>query len=114
MGKIRAARRLVAAGRGTIVLERRADEVDAVERWVSEALTPCKPSSASSSAPSFDQCISARWGWLQAYAQLGDRPRPASGSWIAACCLVRELPLATFNIKDHADFAEHEGLQLIH
>ena len=34
-------------------------------------------------------------------------------SWIAACCLVRELPLATLNIKDFADFAEHEGLQLI-
>jgi len=26
---------------------------------------------------------------------------------------VRELPLATLNIKDFADFAEHEGLQLI-
>ena len=29
------------------------------------------------------------------------------------CCLTRELPLATFNIKDYADFAEHEGLELI-
>ena len=33
--------------------------------------------------------------------------------WIAACCLVRELPLATFNIKDYADFVEHEGLELV-
>jgi hypothetical protein len=24
------------------------------------------------------------------------------------------LPLATLNIKDYADFAEHEGLELIH
>jgi hypothetical protein len=25
---------------------------------------------------------------------------------------VRELPLATFNVKDFADFAAHEGLDL--
>jgi predicted nucleic acid-binding protein len=49
------------------------------------------------------------------------RPTPSSAaghdandSWIAACCLVRDLPLATFNIKDFADFAEHEGLELVH
>jgi predicted nucleic acid-binding protein len=30
-------------------------------------------------------------------------PRPISDAWIAACCLVRELPLATLNIKDYAD-----------
>jgi len=34
-------------------------------------------------------------------------------TWIAACCLVRALPLASLNVKDFADFAEHEGLQLI-
>ena len=42
------------------------------------------------------------------------RPRPVNDSWIAACCLARELPLATLNIKDYADFAEHEGLELVH
>jgi predicted nucleic acid-binding protein len=46
------------------------------------------------------------------------RPRPATrrsnDSWIAACCIARELPLATLNIKDYADFAEHEGLELVH
>jgi hypothetical protein len=30
-------------------------------------------------------------------------------TWIAACCLARELPLATLNLKDFADFVEHEG-----
>lgn len=34
-------------------------------------------------------------------------------SWIAACCLVRDLPLATFNTRDYLDFAEHEGLDLL-
>ena len=27
--------------------------------------------------------------------------------------LARELPLASFNIKDDADFDEHEGLELV-
>jgi hypothetical protein len=58
----------------------------------------------------YDQHVATRWGEIQAYAQLRGRPRPANDSWIAACCLVRELPLATFNINDNADFAEHEGL----
>ncbi len=48
---------------------------------------------------------------LESYAQLRGRPRSANDSWIAACCLVRALPLATFNVKDYADFAEHEGPQ---
>jgi predicted nucleic acid-binding protein len=34
-------------------------------------------------------------------------------TWIAACCLVRDLPLATLNLKDYADFAEHEQLRVI-
>jgi predicted nucleic acid-binding protein len=62
----------------------------------------------------YDQHVAARWGEIQAYAQLRGRPRPANDSWTAACCLVRGLPLATFNIKDYADFAEHEGLELVH
>lgn len=61
----------------------------------------------------YDQLVAARWGELQAYAQLRGRPRPVNDSWIAACCLVRELPLATLNTKDFANFAEHEGLVLI-
>jgi len=62
----------------------------------------------------YDQHVATRWGEIQAYAQLRARPRPANDSWIAACCLVRGLPLATFNIKDFADFAEHEGLEIVH
>jgi hypothetical protein len=33
--------------------------------------------------------------------------------WIAACRLARDLPLATFNVKDHADSVENEGLELV-
>jgi hypothetical protein len=33
-------------------------------------------------------------------------------SWIAACCLVDRLPLATFNGKDFADFGEYDGPRL--
>jgi toxin FitB len=38
---------------------------------------------------------------------------PANDSWIAACCLAHQFPLATFNIKDFEDFAEHDGLHLV-
>jgi predicted nucleic acid-binding protein len=62
----------------------------------------------------YDQRVVTRWGEIQAYAQLRGRPRPVNDSWIAACCLVRALPLATFSIKDYADFTEHEGLELVH
>ena len=41
------------------------------------------------------------------------RPRPQNDTWIAACCLVYDLPLATLNVKDFADFADHEGLRII-
>lgn len=60
-----------------------------------------------------DRHVATRWGEIQAYAQLRGRPRPANDSWIAACCLVRDAPPATFNVKDFADFAEHEGLELL-
>lgn len=38
---------------------------------------------------------------------------PVNDSWIAACCLARDLPLATLNIKDNADLAKREGLALL-
>jgi toxin FitB len=52
-------------------------------------------------------------GRISAEARRRGRPRPANDSWIAACCLAREFPLATLNVKDFEDFAEHAGLQLI-
>ena len=61
----------------------------------------------------YDARVSSLWGQLQAYSQLRGRPRPVNDSWIAACCLARDLPLATYNVKDFQDFAEHEGLVLL-
>ena len=61
----------------------------------------------------YSERVARRRGELQAHAQLRGRPRPVNDTWIAACCLVRALPLASLNVKDFADFAEHEGLQLI-
>jgi predicted nucleic acid-binding protein len=40
-------------------------------------------------------------------------PRPVNDTWIASCCLVDDPPLATFNVKDFADFAEHDRLRLV-
>lgn len=50
---------------------------------------------------------------IQAQARLRGRPRPVNDAWVAACCIARDLPLATLNTKDYIDFAEHEGLTLI-
>lgn len=48
-----------------------------------------------------------------AYAEKRGRPRPVNDSWIAACCLVQDVPLATLNTGHFGDFAEHEGLKII-
>jgi predicted nucleic acid-binding protein len=57
--------------------------------------------------------VALTWGDLQAQAQLRGRPRPTNDTWVAACCLVRDLPLVTFNRKDLEDFADHDGLRLL-
>jgi len=56
--------------------------------------------------------VAYTWGNLAAAAQQRGRPRPANDMWIAACCLAEGTPLATRNVKDYADFAEHHGLRL--
>jgi predicted nucleic acid-binding protein len=60
----------------------------------------------------YDPDVAIAWGDLQARAQLRGRPRPVNDTWIAACCLVHQIPLATFNLKDFEDFAQHDGLLL--
>lgn len=59
-----------------------------------------------------DDDVCRVWGEICGAARRRGRPRPANDSWIAACCLSHDLPLATFNIKDYEDFVEHEGLLL--
>ena len=85
-----------------------------VRQWGPRSLDTMRTFLAALAVLPYDQRVATRWGEIQAYAQLRGRPRPVNDSWIAACCLVRALPLATFNIKDYADFVEHEGLQLVH
>lgn len=57
--------------------------------------------------------VAATWGEMSAAATQRGRPRPVNDSWVAACCLAYGLPLATLNVKDFADFAEHDGLELV-
>jgi toxin FitB len=72
-----------------------------LERWLSRVIVIDS-----------DDGVCRVWGEICGAARRRGRPRPANDSWIAACCLSRALPLATFNVKDHADFVEHEGLLL--
>jgi toxin FitB len=59
-----------------------------------------------------DETVATAWGYLAARAHARGRPRPVNDSWIAACCIVNRVPLATFNTKDFADFVHHDGLVL--
>lgn len=57
--------------------------------------------------------VARKWGEIIAYADKRGRPRPINDSWITACCLTYDLPLATLNVRDFEDFVEYEGLQII-
>jgi predicted nucleic acid-binding protein len=61
----------------------------------------------------YDREVARTWGRLSARGHHRGRPRPTNDMWIAACCLTAGLPLATLNVKDFADFATYEGLQLV-
>ncbi|GAA4025487.1 hypothetical protein GCM10022247_57780 [Allokutzneria multivorans] len=75
---------------------------DALERWLTRMVVlPGTPK------------VARKWGEITACAKVRGRPRPANDTWIAACCLAYEAPLATLNVKDFADFADHEGLRLL-
>jgi len=60
-----------------------------------------------------DESVADVWGVLSAATSLRGRTRPQNHLWIAATCLTYGLPLATLNVKDYEDFADHHGLQLI-
>lgn len=57
--------------------------------------------------------VARRWGEIVGYADRRGRPRPVNDSWIAACCLTYELPLATLNVVDYQDYVTFEGLEVI-
>ena len=61
----------------------------------------------------YDEQVAWKWGRLSVSAEQRGRPRPINDTWIAACCLVADLPLVTLNLKDFKDFAEHDGLRII-
>ena len=61
----------------------------------------------------YDQRVAWKWGRLSVQSERRGRTRPINDTWIAACCLIADLPLATLNLKDFEDFAEHDGLHLI-
>ncbi|HEX3781412.1 MAG TPA: type II toxin-antitoxin system VapC family toxin [Pseudonocardiaceae bacterium] len=57
--------------------------------------------------------VARTWGVISAAADKRGRPRPQNDTWIAACCLTYEVPIATLNTKDFIDFTEHEGLVML-
>lgn len=57
--------------------------------------------------------VAKKWGEVAAFAVRRGRPRPQNDTWIAASCLAYDVPLATLNTKDFADFVDYEGLELL-
>ena len=60
-----------------------------------------------------DADVSRQWGRSSGLAIVRGRPRPDNDAWIAACCQVHGLPLATYNVKDFAYHVEHDELVLV-
>ena len=60
-----------------------------------------------------DREVTRVWGATAARADARGRPRPANDTWIAACCLAKDLPLLTLNLRDFEDFERFEGLRLL-
>jgi predicted nucleic acid-binding protein len=60
-----------------------------------------------------DEAVARTWGRISSAGYVRGRPRPGNDTWIAACCLARALPLATYDLKDYIDFVQHEGLTLV-
>ena len=96
---------------------RRADEVDGaalcVRSWGPRKLAELADWRHHVVTLPYSELVAVRWGELQAHAERRGRPRPVNDTWITACCLVRNLPLATLNLKDFKDFADHDGLRVI-
>lgn len=57
-----------------------------------------------------DPIVARRWGELTGLALRAGRPLPANDAWIAACCLVHDVALATYNRRD---FETIDELKLI-
>jgi predicted nucleic acid-binding protein len=55
-----------------------------------------------------DPIVARRWGELTGLALRAGRPLPANDAWIAACCLVHDVALATYNLRDFEAIAELE------
>lgn len=69
-----------------------------LERWLSRVLVVDS-----------EDAVSRTWGRIAAAAHRRGRPRPVNDSWIAACCLSYDVPLATLNVKDFEDLARARG-----
>jgi predicted nucleic acid-binding protein len=60
-----------------------------------------------------DKSVADVCGVIAAEAQQRGRPRQRNDTWIAACGLAHDLPVATMNVKDFDDFRIHHGLSIV-
>lgn len=107
MHHIRHARRADTVGGGAPLGQSRRH---ALTQWLSTI--PVLPYPVRDDDPVVED-VARMWGAISGRALIRGMPRPTNDSWIAACCLIYQLPLATLNAKDFKDYSEHEGLELL-
>lgn len=61
----------------------------------------------------YSRAVAQRWAWLTVRARERGRARPTNDTWIAACCLAYDVPLATLDHRHFGDFADNDGLRLL-
>lgn len=54
--------------------------------------------------------VARRWGEITGAGLRAGRPLPANDAWVAACCLVHGLALATGNVRHYVSV---QGLELV-
>jgi predicted nucleic acid-binding protein len=79
-------------------------------RWGTRRVNTLKGWLAEVPVISADARVARAWGRLTGRALGSGQPLPANDAWIASCCIVHGLALATYNVRDYASI---EGLRLV-
>jgi predicted nucleic acid-binding protein len=76
-----------------------ANQINKMENWLRQCVV----------IP-YDADVAQKWGLIQAEGKKKGRQIPQNDGWIAACCLIHDLPLMTLNVRHFKDVV---GLRLI-
>src|SRR5258707_8186984 len=82
--------------------------------WGTRARTELRRRLGSTIVLPYDERVAWKWGQLIVLSERCGRIRPVNDTWIAACCLVANLPLATLNGRCHSVSHSHVRRQRLY